>query len=304
MKNKSRGLGKGLSALLNDSYSQTQPDKAEMGAARSESAPGLLPVGKLQPSRYQPRRHFDEQALKELAASIEKNGIMQPILVRSVEGGAYEIIAGERRWRAAQLARLDMVPVLVRELSDRQALELAIVENVQRQDLTPLDEATGYQRLMDEFGYTQEKVAGTVGKSRSHVANLLRLLALPESVKAYLSDGRLSAGHARALVGAEDAASLADKIVKEGLSVRQAEELAKGGTLDAPAKGRGQGRGPSRAAGPRSKDEDIFALEEMLSANLGLTVRISDRGQSGDIVITYQTLTELDGILRRLGGNI
>ena len=336
MSTKPRGLGKGLSALMSESYgdrdasqagqgarslnrAQTEqnatreemPSQAgptEAGTAQAEQgsgaiSPTLLPVGKLQASRYQPRRHFDEQALRELATSIEKNGMMQPILVRPIEAERYEIIAGERRWRAAQIARLDMVPVLVRELSDRQALELAIVENVQRQDLNAVEEALGYQRLMDEFGYTQEKVAATIGKSRSHVANALRLLGLPASVRVLLEEAKISAGHARALLGTEHAETLAMQVVQQGLSVRQTEDLVRGGAAGTVTKPKEKTTPPRRAAGGE-KDGDILALEEALSGNLGLSVQIVDRGQSGDIVITYQTLSELDSILKRLGGGI
>lgn len=324
-----RGLGKGLSALLNETYTQApitppggtpaaaqNPQKGEGGSAGmpitgapplppeiitqhiNYSGPGTLATNSLKPSKYQPRQLFKEEHLKELADSILKNGIMQPILVRPVEGG-HEIVAGERRWRASKLAGLELVPVIIREMTDQQALELAIVENVQRQDLTPLEEAGGYQRLMDEFGYTQEELATTLGKSRSHIGNLLRLLVLPDDVKAMLDDNKLTVGHARALLNASNPVALAQEIVKRGLNVRQAENLSRGNLMiggDRPPR-----NNPIRKA---AKDEDILSLEETLSTSLGLKVRINDRGQSGDIMITYNSLSELDQILRRLGGGL
>jgi ParB family chromosome partitioning protein len=353
-----RGLGKGLSALMSDSYSQAMT--AEMPAARtapalSGTANGasltLLDTGRLHGGPYQPRRQFTDEFLHELADSIEKNGIMQPILVRSstVEAGKYEIIAGERRWRAAKLAQLAQVPVLIREMGDQQALELALVENIQRQDLNPLEEANGYQRLMDEFDYTQEQLASTVGKSRSHIANLLRLLGLPEAIKQHIDKGLLTAGHARALLGAEDAEGIAARVVTEGLSVRQTEQLVKGRqpneaplptapapsvpmaplaveppavpaphhashvppyvpSYAAPQAPAPVAAAPRTAPAPASpylpKSEDALALEEMLSASLGLRVRIdSVNSQSGQVVVGYETLTQLDEILRRLGGS-
>lgn len=241
---KPKGLGKGLSALMSDSYSQTvsetrrgnqsQPNNAQPAPVVNTVSPtGVSPdqisIESLQAGIYQPRRRFTEEYLHELADSIEKNGIMQPILVRPspTNAGMYEIIAGERRFRAAKLAKLATVPVIIRELSDKQALELALVENIQRQDLSPLEEASGYQRLMDEFDYTQEELASTVGKSRSHIANLLRLQSLPESIKLMVDKSEISAGHARALLGVDNAEVLAKRIVAEGLSVRQTEQLVK-----------------------------------------------------------------------------
>lgn len=327
MKNKpSRGLGKGLGALLNDSYSSAALGRisaadsqgqagAGQGASRAvqgegaSGAPTMLAITQLQPSRYQPRTRFSDESLKELSDSIAKNGIMQPILVRQMQDGSgnYEIVAGERRFRAAKLARLDMVPVVVRELTDREALELAIVENVQRQDLNPVEEAAGYQRLMDEFGYTQETVAQTIGKSRSHVSNSLRLLTLPESVREYVANGKLSFAHARALLNAGNPAALAEEVVKRGLNVRQTESLASGQAMiggEGGERPRASSRRTGRARAGAAKDADVLALEEMLSGKLGVAVSIVDRGQSGDIVLTYETLTELDTILKRLGGGM
>jgi ParB family transcriptional regulator, chromosome partitioning protein len=296
-----KGLGKGLSALMNEEYSTAQTTSANDNAVTS------LPLEKLVAGKYQPRRAFENEALKELAASIEENGVMQPILVRAIDGGKYEIIAGERRFRASKLAKLKEVPVLIRDdVNDQKALELALVENIQRQDLNPLEEATGYQQLMDEFSYTQDKLASVVGKSRSHVANLLRLLSLPDSVKQYVESGDLSMGHARALIGAEDAASLVKQIVSKQLSVRETEALVRG---DAPVQTKESHRPASNPkAAPKqsgNKSDDVLQLEQMLSDNLGLNVSITTRGtQAGDVTVSYNSLAELDEILRRLGGSI
>lgn len=299
----SRGLGKGLSALISENSAQNMA-----GRGSNETPNGLqeISINKLLPGRYQPRSRFDEDALRELATSIAKNGIMQPIVVRvSTEvHGRYEIIAGERRWRAAKQAGLSNVPVIIREMEDKQALELALVENIQRQDLSPLEEANGYQRLMDEFSYTQEQLGGVVGKSRSHVANLLRLLTLPVEVKAMLDSGELTMGHARALLTAENAVALARQIVAGEMNVREAEAFSR------------QSQGVEKKLRPRSntprqntpkappKDSDIVALEETLSHSLGLNVSINDRGQQGEIIIGYESLSQLDEVLRRLGGSI
>ncbi|MFZ4124860.1 MAG: ParB/RepB/Spo0J family partition protein [Rickettsiales bacterium] len=293
-----KGLGKGLSALMSEEYSTTQTN---------DNSVATLPLDKLVAGKYQPRREFDVGALAELTVSIEKNGIMQPILVRAVAGGKYEIIAGERRFRAAKHAKLKTVPVLIRDdVNDQQALELALVENIQRQDLNPLEEATGYQRLMDEFKYTQDKLSAVVGKSRSHVANLLRLLSLPEGVKKYVETGDLTMGHARALIGVEGAEKIARDIVAKQLSVRETETLVRG---DAPVQTKESHRPASnpKSASPRSaeKSDDILQLERMLSDNLGLGVSITTRGgKAGEVTIAYNSLTELDEVLRRLGGSI
>lgn len=301
---KKKGLGKGLSALMGEEYSQTI-DEETPKIPKPSAVPGYLPIDQIHSGEFQPRHKFTEEYLHELADSIEKNGIMQPIIVRpsTREEGHYEIIAGERRWRASQLAKLTEIPAIIREIDDQLALELALVENIQRQDLTPLEEAAGYQRLMDEFSYTQEELARTVGKSRSHIANLLRLLTLPDEIKDYLDNEELSMGHARAILTSEEPLKLAKEIVKRGLNVRQAENLARTGVADAAPK-------KSSSTNPRSraqadKDPDIIALEESLSDNLGLRVSINDQGgQKGDIVIQYKSLNQLDDVLRRLSDSI
>lgn len=323
-----KGLGKGLAAMMGETYSQsldhnTAPATrgAQQQSEKNVPAEGTttLTITTLIAGPYQPRRQFSDEYLHELADSIEKNGIVQPILVRasSVEPGKYEIIAGERRWRAAKLAKLESVPVLIREVGDQQALEMALIENIQRQDLNALEEAMGYQRLMDEFDYTQEQLAVAVGKSRSHIANLLRLQSLPGSIKALIDKNLLSAGHARALLGTGDtkqAEQIAERVWKEGLSVRQTEQLVKTPemvtekirdalTAKAPAQPRPapQPQAPQRLP----KSEDVLALEEMLAGNLGLRVSIESTGnQSGDVIISYSSLSQLDEILRRLGGSI
>ncbi len=289
-------------------------------ATAAEQPTNRLPVTALVAGKYQPRRHFADDSLAELADSIERHGLMQPIVVRPLAvAGKFEIIAGERRFRAAKLAKLTEVPVIIRGVTDEEALELALIENIQRADLNPLEEAAGYQRLMDEFGYTQEKLAPVVGKSRSHIANLLRLLKLPESIKRRIDSGELTMGHARALLMAKNPEELAKKIIEIGLSVRQAEDLAKGTGLQ-PGANVGQGGATPTAknnaahamggqkssrGGVSAKSEDVLQLEEMLANNLGLRVSISQRsGQAGEVVISYDTLVQLDEILLRLGGSI
>jgi ParB family chromosome partitioning protein len=280
-----RGLGRGLSALFQDDVPAPPPLTPERQVR-------IVPVGLLRPGRYQPRRRFDDESLQPLIESIREKGVLQPILVRPhpAEENHYEIVAGERRWRAAQRLRLHEVPIIVREIADREALELGLVENIQRADLTPLEEAEGYRRLIDEFGHTQEALAKAVGKSRSHIANMLRLLALPETVKAMLHDGRLSAGHARALIAAADPAALAEEVAGRNLSVRDAERLAQ------------QKRAPGRRGGGAkpAKDADTLALERELAAALGLKVTIEHGTGGGTLSIHYRTLDQLDDVLRRL----
>jgi ParB family transcriptional regulator, chromosome partitioning protein len=288
---KRRSLGRGLSALLGDAPVAVATTAEESGVLR---APREVDIDQLRPNPWQPRHHFAEDDLASLEASILEMGILQPILVRHARGSdtEFEIIAGERRWRAAQRARLHQVPVVVKDLDDAAALEIAIVENVQRADLSPLEEADGYQRLMDEFGHTQEHLSGIIGKSRPHIANMLRLLALPPKVKALIEDGSLSAGHGRALLSAIDPVGLARQVVKKGLNVRQVEKLVKK---------EGTSKQASRHQPLPGKDADTLALEANISAALGLKIDIDHKGESGGQVnVQYQTLEQLDEICRRL----
>ncbi len=256
----------------------------------------VVPIESLKPNPDQPRKRFEPAELEELSASIRDKGVLQPILVRSQPGqdGVWQIIAGERRWRAAQQARLTEVPIVVREMDDVEVFEVAIVENVQRADLTPLEEADAYRMLMERFGRTQDAVAGVVGKSRSHVANTLRLLQLPEEVLWYVRHGHMSAGHARALVNVPGAPALAKQIVDEGLNVRQAEALARRAAEGPKA----TKRKPASQSGEGSAD--VAALEQDLADALGLKVQLADRGGKGELTIRYGTLEQLDDLCRRL----
>jgi len=281
-----RRLGRGLSAL----FAETAPAPAPAQTPDIARATQYVPVMFLHPSRYQPRRHFDPAEIQALVESIKSRGILQPIMVRRVDGdlNSYEIIAGERRWRAAQAAQLHEVPIIVREVSDLEALEIALIENIQRQDLNPLEEAEGYRRLMQEFERTQEELAHALGKSRSHIANTVRLLNLPFEVRTLLDEGKLSAGHARALLNAADPVALAREVVNAGLNVRQTEALA------------AKAKPPRAAAKARMKDADTAALEKQLADHLGLKVAIKFDGQGGELVIRYKTLDQLDEVLKRL----
>jgi len=289
-----KGLGRGLSALLGE--------EAEVQTGRErERTTHTVPIEQISPGQFQPRQRFDDDEMNSLVESVRSKGILQPILVRRdpLHADAYEIIAGERRWRAAQRAQLHEIPVIVREFSDEEVLEIALIENLQRENLSPIEEANAYQRLMDEFDHTQEVVAKAVGRSRSSVANTLRLLTLPASVQAQVDSGALSAGHARTLVGIDDAERLASEIISKDLSVRQAEHLAQTTKGGPPAK--------SRKVHP--KDPDTIALEHDLSNMLGLRVAIKFRGEGakgGSVTINYATLDQLDHILQRLnqGGAI
>ena len=256
----------------------------------------MAPIESLKPNPDQPRKIFDRDDLEELAASIRDKGVLQPILVRSHprEDGVWQIIAGERRWRAAQLARLTEAPIIVKEMDDVAVFEVAIIENVQRTDLNPLEEADAYRMLMERFGRTQDAVAGVVGKSRSHVANTLRLLQLPEGVLDHVRAGRLSAGHARALITAPNPEALAEQIVAEGLNVRQAEGLARR-AAEGP-RDRRPGRQPNRPEG----SADVAALEQDLADALGLKVQLTDRSGKGELTIRYGSLEQLDDLCRRL----
>lgn len=307
MADKKRGLGRGLSALIGDvdiglsadAKAPTKDKSKKTSTPSSEESPsqGLrnLGVEKLVPGKFQPRREFDKGALKELANSIREKGILQPILARpNPDGGAkspYEIVAGERRWRAAQIAQLHDVPVILRDMTDNEALQIGIIENVQRSDLNPIEEAEGFQRLIDEFSYTQEVLAKTLGKSRSHIANTLRLVGATNKVREYLVAGQLSAGHARALLGHPNADRLASDIVKQGLSVRDVEKLV---ADKKPSKG------GSKSKKPAEKDTDTRALEKSIADNLGLSVAIQHEKDGGHVRVSYKTLEQLDEVVRRL----
>ncbi len=289
-KTERRGLGRGLSALMADV--DVAPAPRETQPVRK--AETLIAIDRISPNPDQPRRSFTEEALSELASSIAEKGIIQPLILREKPGvsGSYEIVAGERRWRAAQRAQLHEVPAIVRELDDIEVLEIAIIENIQRADLNAIEEAAGYRQLMERFGHTQERLAEALGKSRSHIANLLRLLNLPEAVQDMLRAGRLSAGHARAIVTADDPLALAQQVVKKGLSVRQTEKLAKTGVR---AKSIDQNTVPE-------KDADTKTLEKDLAAALGLPVSIAHDAAkgSGTMILRYRDLDQLDEICRRL----
>ncbi|MFC3071288.1 ParB/RepB/Spo0J family partition protein [Phenylobacterium soli] len=285
-----RGLGRGLSALLGEAE---EGQEVQAGQAPAGEGAREIPIELIHRNPEQPRTHFAEEELAELADSIREKGVLQPILVRPSrqQPGEYQIVAGERRWRAAQRAGLKAVPALVRELGDNQAYEIAIVENVQRADLNPLEEAKAYAALMGRMQYSQDETAKVVGKSRSHVANTLRLATLPPTVQEHLMAGRLTAGHARAILTAENPAALAEVVVSKGLSVRETEALARAKT-DAPKK----------ASGPRAKpkDADTHALEADLEESLGMAVEVIDRGGAGELRIRYATLEQLDELCRRL----
>jgi ParB family chromosome partitioning protein len=283
-------LGRGLAALIGDMAAETSVDRPR-GQRR-------LPTASLQPNPRNPRRVFANAELDELVASLRERGIIQPIIARSVQGAAdvYEIIAGERRWRAAQRAGLHEVPVVIIEASDAEALQLAIIENVQRADLNPLEEAEGYRALMEEFGNSQDEIARIVGKSRSHVANTLRLLKLPETIKSYIHAGKLSAGHARMLIGQPNAERLAEEVVARGLNVRQVESIARE-AAEKGGKARGANRTLRRGAG---KNANLVALEKRISDALGLVVSIDERKRGGTLTIRYRSLEQLDDVLRRL----
>ena len=276
-----RPLGRGLAALFGE---------AEPGAAADAEAPRRVPIAAIRPGAFQPRRAFAEDELDMLARSIREQGILQPLLVRPLGAGeaGFELVAGERRWRAAQRIGLHEVPVVVRALGDAEAIELALVENLQREDLSALEEAAAYRRLIDAFGRTQAELAEAVGKSRSHIANTLRLLSLPPEVRRRLDDGSLSAGHARALLGAADPGRLAAEVVRRGLNVRATERLV-------------QRRGAPRRRPPRRlRDADTAAVERELGAHLGLRVTLDRRQRGGALTVHYRSLDQLDRVLRLL----
>ncbi len=284
-----RRLGRGLAALIGEMDQPLPVGEPQ----RTVNADRTVPIEFIARSPRNPRRHFDENELQDLASSIRQHGIVQPVVVRTVADNRFEIIAGERRWRAAQLAGFAEIPVIVRDVDDRTALELAIVENVQRSDLNPLEEALGYDQLIAEHGYTQNDLGEIIGKSRSHVANSLRLLKLPEPVRDMLAEGSLSAGHARALVSTSDPVQLAKTIVAKGLSVRDAERIAQADIK--------QQLDPTQSRkAENEKDSDTVALERTLSDALGLDVKITHKGSSGNIRINYRTLEQLEAVCRLL----
>ena len=280
------GLGRGLSALLEEMGSAPPVATSELRSA------SLMPISSISANPTQPRRLFDEVAMSELADSVRIKGVLQPILVRPVEEGRYEIVAGERRWRAAQMAGLHEIPVVIRNFSDIDGFEAAIIENVQRTDLNPIEESQGYQRLIQEFGHTQEMVASVTGKARSHVANLLRLLDLPEDVQTLVKMGLLSLGHAKAVMQAKDPSALAKHISSQGLTVRQAEEAAR----------RSRGISAPKPQAANRRDPELDALEAQLAEALGIQVAIEARGKHGTVTLKFSDLDQLDTIIARLQG--
>jgi ParB family chromosome partitioning protein len=301
--NKSR-LGRGLASLIGENLPpQGAPTAGTTAPSTIKPLPShgeqrMIPIDRISPSPFNPRKHFDSAELDELANSIREKGLVQPIILRPIGSGGhhYEIVAGERRWRAAQRASLHLVPAIVRALTDQETLELAIIENVQRSDLNAIEEASGYRELIDRFGYTQEELGQIIGKSRSHLANTMRLLKLPESVQAMVRDGRLSAGHARALIGREDAEHMAKEIVEKGLNVRDVEAMV-------------QDKGEARTAKPRTptpslqKDADTRAAEREMADALGLAIEIAPgKGEAGEIIIRYRSLEQFETVRKKLVG--
>ncbi|SNT74990.1 ParB/RepB/Spo0J family partition protein [Paracoccus seriniphilus] len=288
-----RGLGRGLSALMADMDLAT-PEPTTPARERT-----MVPIEQITANPDQPRRTFDPEALQELAASLKNRGVLQPLIVRPhpQDDGIFQIVAGERRWRAAQMAQLHELPVIIRDLSDTEVLEVAIIENIQRADLNAIEEATSFRQLMDRFGHTQERLAEALNKSRSHIANLLRLLNLPDQVQDFVKEGRLSAGHARALITAPNANQLARKIMEKGLSVRETEELVRKQANPDQA-------GKKQQRRQKEKDADTRALESDLSAQLGMKVSIDHGGaKGGSITINYHDLEQLDQLCQILGGH-
>ena len=291
-KTEKRGLGRGLSALMADVALGGSPS----GSDQLRKMTMLVPIEKLRANPLQPRRDFDAAALADLSASIRAKGVLQPLIVRpSGTDGLYEIVAGERRWRAAQMAQVHEIPVIARDLDDTEVLEIAIIENIQREDLNAIEEAMGFRQLMDRFGHTQERMADALSKSRSHIANQLRLLTLPDAVQDMVRQGQLSAGHARALITSPNPLELARIVMERGLSVRETEKLARAAQPDRDTRKRQAGRG-------EEKDADTRALEADLSANLGMSVRIAHElgGSTGVLSIRYATLEDLDLLCRGL----
>jgi ParB family transcriptional regulator, chromosome partitioning protein len=302
---KPRGLGRGLSALFDDDEPQTMAVEATQAVAAATSDPALprqsLPVAALQPGQFQPRIRFSTEAIRELAESIAVHGVLQPILVRPIAAGKFEIIAGERRWRAAQKAQLHEVPVVIRNLKDADALEIALVENLQRSDLNPIEEAVAFGKLMHDFGHSAEKLSAALGKSRSHIANTIRLLKLPKAVREMVIDERLSAGHARAIINAPNAEDLARQIITNGYSVRQVEKLV---NAAAPQNAKPRTKSTGKAKNALPKDVDTLALEREMSVALGMKIGISMKTNTeGTIFIDFKSLDQLDDVLHRLSHN-
>jgi ParB family transcriptional regulator, chromosome partitioning protein len=300
---KAKGLGRGLGALLGETRREEPLARAGERAGEGgmvSSGLAVLPIAEIMPDPGQPRRHFDEAALEELAASIGQRGVIQPIIVRRLDNGRYQLVAGERRWRAAQKAQLHEIPALIRDLSDRDVMALALIENLQREDLNPIEEARAYNRLAESEGLTQAEIARMVDKSRSHVANLQRLLALPEAVIGLVERGDLSMGHARALIGVEGAEDIAQAAVSQQMSVRDVEKLVRRKTQEGDAAPRRR----TRTARDASDDADIAAVQGQLEEVLGLPVRIQADAdpRSGAVTIRYVTLDQLDLICQRLTG--
>lgn len=298
---KKRGLGRGLNALFDDEEEDIAIAVTSMDEDTVQKAKSTLGIDQLQPGAGQPRRVFDEDALSELSESIKQHGVLQPLLVRALDAdaGQYEIIAGERRWRAAQKARLHELPVIVLDISDVEAFEIALIENLQREDLDPIDEALGFQRLMDEHDYTQEKLAKALGKSRSYIANISRLLSLPQSVQQYVREGALSGGHARALITADNPEKLAKEVISKGLSVRETEKLVSGGIEDTSK----SGKSPSKVSSGPSKGPDVLALEDEMTNRVGMRVSIDSKdGKSGTVSIAFKSLDQMDELMWRLSG--
>jgi len=301
---KKRGLGRGLDAIFGEDNNNTSHDSSESDSLSELTANEIInddlkrrtmPVEWLIPCDFQPRKHFDKHALEELSKSIAMHGILQPIVVRPLddESNKYEIIAGERRWRASQMAQLHEVPVIIQYLDDEAVLEIALIENLQREDLSAIEEANALQQLMDNYGHTQEKLSATIGKSRSHIANILRLLQLPQSVQGMVNEGKISAGHARSLVGRDDAEAMANKIISDQLSVRDVEGMVKSNKKKSKSK-----------SGKQPKEVNTAALEEEMSRLLGMNVTINTKGSNkGQIKIDYKSLDQLDDVLHRLSKN-
>ncbi|MGH1369934.1 MAG: ParB/RepB/Spo0J family partition protein [Maritimibacter sp.] len=293
-----RGLGRGLSALMADVSPEPKETQSDSSSTRRPEL--IVSVEKIHPNPEQPRRRFTRDQLADLAASIKEKGIIQPLILRPdpEKQGEYQIVAGERRWRAAQLAQLHEVPAVVRDYDDTEALEVAIIENIQRADLNPVEEAAGYRDLMKKFGHTQEQLAEALGKSRSHIANMLRLLSLPEDIQVHLIAGDISTGHARALITSENPSALAKQVIAAGLSVRETERLAKKPSA-------GEAKSVSNTRQKPSKDADTLALEGDLSATIGMNVSINHgSGEDGTLTIKYPSLEALDDLCRRLGGDV